>query len=134
VKTWWIIVLTPLKWVQKKYKTLIIKMVTDSGSLEVLEPIWWIYEILVWSWVYYVFYLCWNLLMLWWNLPRPRMFLCDCIVQKKYKTLIIKMVIDSGSLEVARTNLVNLWNIGMILGLLCILPMLEFVNALMKFA
>jgi hypothetical protein len=43
------------------------------------------------------------------------------------------MVIDSGSVEVAKTNLVNLCDVGTILGLLCILPMLEFVNALMKF-
>jgi hypothetical protein len=43
------------------------------------------------------------------------------------------MVIDSGSMEVAKTNLVNLRDVGTILGLLSILPMLEFVNALMKF-
>jgi hypothetical protein len=55
-------------------------------------------------------------------------------VGKKYKTLIVKMAIDSGSVEVAKTNLVNLCDVGIILGLPCILPMLEFVNALMKFA
>jgi hypothetical protein len=43
------------------------------------------------------------------------------------------MVTDSGSLEVARTNLVNLRDICTILGLLCTLPMLKFVIALMKF-
>ncbi len=55
-------------------------------------------------------------------------------VGKEYKTLIVKMAADSGSMEETRTNLVNLCDIGTILGLLCTLPMLEFVNALMKFA
>jgi hypothetical protein len=36
--------------------------------------------ILVQSWVYYVLYLCWNLLMFWWNLPMPRMFLCVMVL------------------------------------------------------
>jgi hypothetical protein len=43
------------------------------------------------------------------------------------------MVIDSGYVEVTKTNLVNLCDVGTILGLPCNLPMLEFVNALMKF-
>jgi hypothetical protein len=44
-------------------------------------------------------------------------------VGKEYKTLIVKMAADSGSMEATRTNLVNLCDIGTILGLLCILPM-----------
>jgi hypothetical protein len=44
------------------------------------------------------------------------------------------MAADNGSMEATRTNLVNLCDIGTVLGFLCILPMLEFVNALMKFA
>jgi hypothetical protein len=55
-------------------------------------------------------------------------------VGKKYKTLIVKMAIDNGYVETIKMNLVNLCDVGIILGLPCILPMLEFVNALMKFA
>jgi hypothetical protein len=36
--------------------------------------------------------------------------------------------------EVAMTNLVNLCDVGTILGLPCILPMLKSFNVLMKFA
>ncbi len=43
------------------------------------------------------------------------------------------MVIDNGSVEVAKVNLVNLCDVGTILGLPCILPMLESINDLMKF-
>ncbi len=44
------------------------------------------------------------------------------------------MAIDNGYVETIKMNLVNLCDVGIILGLPCILPMLEFVNALMKFA
>jgi len=44
------------------------------------------------------------------------------------------MATNSGFVEATRTNLVNLCDIGTILGLPCILPMLESINALMKFA
>ncbi len=47
--------------------------------------------------------------------------------------LIIKMATNCGSMELVKVNLLNLCDINMILGLLCVLPMLEFVNALMKF-
>jgi hypothetical protein len=36
-------------------------------------------------------------------------------------------------MEAIKANLVNLCDVGTILGLPCVLPMLEFVNALMKF-
>jgi hypothetical protein len=39
VKTRWINMLTPLKWVKKKYKTLIIKMATNNGSMETTKAI-----------------------------------------------------------------------------------------------
>jgi hypothetical protein len=60
VKSWWISMLAPFKRVQKEYKTLLVMMVTDSGSLEAAITN---LVILVQSWVYYVLYLCWNLLM-----------------------------------------------------------------------
>jgi hypothetical protein len=44
------------------------------------------------------------------------------------------MPTDSGFMEAAKTYLVNLCDVGTILGFPCILPMLEFVNAFMKFA
>jgi hypothetical protein len=47
--------------------------------------------------------------------------------------LIIKMANDCGSMELVKVNLLNLCEINMILDLPCVLPMVEFVNALMKF-
>jgi len=55
-------------------------------------------------------------------------------VGKEYKTIIVKMVINSGFMETTKANLVNLCDIGTILGLQCVLFILEYVNALMKFA
>ncbi len=52
-------------------------------------------------------------------------------VEKKYKTLIVKITIENDSIKIAKADLVNLCDIGTILGLPC---MLEFVNALMKCA
>jgi hypothetical protein len=54
-------------------------------------------------------------------------------VGKKYKTLIAKMVVDSGIVKATKANLVNLCDVGTILNLPCVLPMLEFINALIKF-
>ncbi len=55
-------------------------------------------------------------------------------VEKDYKTLIAEMAIDNGIVEASEANLVNLCDVGTILGLSCVLPMLEFIHALMKFA
>jgi len=44
------------------------------------------------------------------------------------------MAVDSGFTELAKANLLNLCDIDMILGLPCILLMLEFLNGLMKFS
>jgi len=55
-------------------------------------------------------------------------------VGEEYKTLIVKMATHSGYVKVAKTNLVNLCDVGTILGLPCILPMLKSFNVLMKFA
>jgi hypothetical protein len=55
-------------------------------------------------------------------------------VGKKYKTFIAKMATNNANVESAKTNLLNLCDIHMILGLPCILPMLESLNGLMKFA
>jgi hypothetical protein len=54
-------------------------------------------------------------------------------VGKEYKTLIVKMAINSGTMEATKANLVNMCDIGTILSLPCVLFMLESVNALMKF-
>jgi hypothetical protein len=54
-------------------------------------------------------------------------------VGKMYRTLIAKMAIDSSIMKVAKANLVNLCDVGTILNLPCVLPMLESINALMKF-
>jgi hypothetical protein len=47
--------------------------------------------------------------------------------------LIIKMANDCGLMELVKVNLLNLCDINIILDLPCVLPMLEFINALMKF-
>jgi hypothetical protein len=52
----------------------------------------------------------------------------------EYKILIVKMAIECSLVESTKANLLNLCGIDTILGLPCILPMLEFVNAFMKFA
>jgi hypothetical protein len=54
-------------------------------------------------------------------------------VGKEYKTLIVNMATNSGTMETTKANLVNMCNVGTILSLPCVLFMLEFVNALMKF-
>ncbi len=53
-------------------------------------------------------------------------------VRTKYNTLIVKLVIDGGYVEAPKANLVNLCDVGTILGLPCILLMLESINALVK--
>jgi len=47
--------------------------------------------------------------------------------------MITKMVTNCGFMEVVIANLLNLCDINTILGLLCVLPILEPGNALMKF-
>jgi hypothetical protein len=47
------------------------------------------------------------------------------------KTLIVKTVV--GIMKAANANLVNLFDVDTILGLPCVLLVLEYVNALMKF-
>ncbi len=70
----------------------------------------------------------WNVKTRWINMLAPfKKF------GKDYKTLIAKMVVDNGIVEASKANLVNLCDVGTILGLPCVLPMLESINALMKF-
>jgi hypothetical protein len=54
-------------------------------------------------------------------------------VGKKSKTLIAKMVINSGSMKATKVNLVSLCDVDTILGLPWALPMLESINTSMKF-
>ncbi len=71
----------------------------------------------------------WNVKTRWINMLAPfKKF------GKDYKTLIAIMVVDNGIMEASKANLVNLCDVGKILGLPCVLPMLESINALMKFA
>jgi hypothetical protein len=71
----------------------------------------------------------WNVKKRWINMLAPFKK-----VGKDYKTLIAKMTIDNGIVEPSKAHLVNLCNVGTILGLPCVLPMLEFIHALMKIA
>jgi len=58
----------------------------------------------------------------------------DQHVGEKCRTLIANMAVGSSIVKVAKANLVNLCDVGTILNLPCVLPMLESINALMKFA
>jgi uncharacterized membrane protein len=55
-------------------------------------------------------------------------------VMAKYKTLIMKMSQNNVSIAQARFNLNLLCGLHMLLGLFCLLPLLEVVHALIKFA
>jgi hypothetical protein len=50
---------------------------------------------------------------------------------KNRKTLIVKTVV--GIMKATNANLVNLFDVDTILGLPCVLLVLEYVNALLKF-
>jgi hypothetical protein len=47
--------------------------------------------------------------------------------------LIVNMVVDFGSMEATKANMLNLCDIDIIMGLPCIFPMLKSINVLMKF-
>jgi hypothetical protein len=55
-------------------------------------------------------------------------------VMSEYKALVLKMHLDSQSLATAKANLNLLCEIELLLGLACILPMLEALNYLVKFS
>jgi hypothetical protein len=55
-------------------------------------------------------------------------------VMAKYKTLLVKMALDSLTYQQAKLNYENLCDLQVLLGLACILPLLEFVHSLIKFA
>jgi uncharacterized membrane protein len=55
-------------------------------------------------------------------------------VMAEYKTLIVKISWDKVLVTQARFNLDLLCDLHMLLGLSCLLPLLEVVNALIKFA
>jgi hypothetical protein len=50
-------------------------------------------------------------------------------VGKKYRTLIAKMVIYNGIVKVAKANLLNLCDVGRILSLPYVFPLMKFVQA-----
>jgi hypothetical protein len=49
-------------------------------------------------------------------------------VGNQYKSLIVKMVANNGSMEATKTNLVNLCDVSTILGLPCILSIFAHVK------
>jgi hypothetical protein len=55
-------------------------------------------------------------------------------VLSEYHALVLKMHMDASSLATAKANLNLLCEIELLLGLTCILPMLEALNYLMKFS
>jgi hypothetical protein len=52
----------------------------------------------------------------------------------EYKSLVVKMHDDLGTIEVARPTLEFLCDAEVVLGLMCIRPTLEVINDLIKFA
>jgi hypothetical protein len=55
-------------------------------------------------------------------------------VLAKYKSFMIRMNDDLGTIEAARPTLEFLCDAEVVLGLLCIMPMLEVINDLIKFS
>jgi hypothetical protein len=53
---------------------------------------------------------------------------------EKYKTLLVKMALDSLTNQQAKLNYENLCDLQVLLGLAYILPLLEFVHAFIKSA
>jgi hypothetical protein len=54
-------------------------------------------------------------------------------VMAKYKTFMVKMALDSLTNQEAKHNYEHLCDLHILLGLACILPLLESVHALIKF-
>jgi hypothetical protein len=54
-------------------------------------------------------------------------------IMSEYEALVLKMHMDSPSLATAKANLNLLYEIELLLGLACILPMLKALNYLIKF-
>jgi hypothetical protein len=52
----------------------------------------------------------------------------------KYKTLLVKMILDCPTNQQARLNYENLCDFQVLFGLACILPLLEYVHVLLNFA
>ncbi len=52
----------------------------------------------------------------------------------KYRTLLVKMALDSPTNQQIKLNYENLCDLQVLFGLVCILPLLEFFHALIKFA
>jgi hypothetical protein len=54
-------------------------------------------------------------------------------VLAEYKTIMVRMNNDLNRVVATKTNLEYLCDIEMVIGLMCIMPMLEVVHALIKF-
>jgi hypothetical protein len=51
----------------------------------------------------------------------------------EYKTLMVHMIDDLNRVVATKTNLEYLWDIQAVIRLMCIMPMLKVVHALIKF-
>jgi hypothetical protein len=56
------------------------------------------------------------------------------ILMVEYKTLLVKIILDYPSKQQAKLNYENLCDFQVLLGLAYILPLLEYVHVLIKFA
>jgi len=55
-------------------------------------------------------------------------------VLTEYKNLVIKMVEDNVTIDIGKTNYELLCDLEMLFGFSCIIPLLELVQGLSKFA
>jgi hypothetical protein len=56
------------------------------------------------------------------------------IVMEKYRTLLVKMALDSPTNQQIKLNYENLCDLQVLLGLVCIMPLLESIHALIMSA
>jgi hypothetical protein len=56
------------------------------------------------------------------------------IMMAKYRTMLVKMALDSPTNQQIKLNYENLCDLQVLLRLVCILPLLEFSHAFIKFA
>jgi hypothetical protein len=55
-------------------------------------------------------------------------------VLNEYQMLVVKMVEDNVSIAIVKANYELLYDVETLLGLVCVLPLLELVQGLFKFA
>jgi hypothetical protein len=55
-------------------------------------------------------------------------------ILNEHKALVVKMVIDNVNVQITKANYELLCDVKMLLGLACVIPLLEMVQGFSKFA